>query len=221
MRHNAAGPITGPVFGAVAQCNYRPRSSSSSPPSPSASIGLFGSPKLIDRSLFRPYWFLRRKEYDTVIMSGFVHADLMHLIFNMMTFYFFAFRARALHRHDAVRRAVPGGPVDQSRGDVLQAAEQSGVRVRSARRARSRRCCSPRSCSSRVNRCSSCRSRSRFRRRCSRCCISRTPTTRREHPHGRINHDAHLGGAITGLLFVAVMAPSAYGHLLTRSSDRF
>ncbi len=24
-------------------------------------------------------------------MSGFVHADLMHLIFNMMTFYFFAF----------------------------------------------------------------------------------------------------------------------------------
>jgi membrane associated rhomboid family serine protease len=54
-------------------------------------IGLFGAPKLIDRSLFRPYWFLRRKQYDTVIMSGFVHADLMHLIFNMMTFYFFAF----------------------------------------------------------------------------------------------------------------------------------
>ena len=28
-------------------------------------------------------------------MSGFVHADLMHLIFNMMTFYFFAFRSSA------------------------------------------------------------------------------------------------------------------------------
>ena len=54
-------------------------------------IGLFGAPKLVERSLFRPYWFLRRKQYDTVIMSGFVHADLMHLIFNMMTFYFFAF----------------------------------------------------------------------------------------------------------------------------------
>ena len=52
-------------------------------------VGLYGSPKLIDRSLFRPYWFQRRKEYSTVIMSGFVHADLMHLIFNMMTFYFF------------------------------------------------------------------------------------------------------------------------------------
>jgi membrane associated rhomboid family serine protease len=54
-------------------------------------IGLFAAPQLIDRCLFRPYWFLRRKEYDTVVASGFVHADLPHLIFNMVTFYFFAF----------------------------------------------------------------------------------------------------------------------------------
>ena len=54
-------------------------------------IGLFAAPKLIDRSLFRPYWFLRRRQYDTFVLSGFVHADLMHLIFNMMTFYFFGF----------------------------------------------------------------------------------------------------------------------------------
>jgi membrane associated rhomboid family serine protease len=54
-------------------------------------IALFGSQRLLDRSLFRPYWFLRRRQYDTVIMSGFVHADLMHLLFNMLTFYFFAF----------------------------------------------------------------------------------------------------------------------------------
>ena len=54
-------------------------------------IGLFGNTKLIDRSLFRPYWFLRRRQYDTIVLSGFMHADLMHLIFNMMTFYFFGF----------------------------------------------------------------------------------------------------------------------------------
>ncbi len=54
-------------------------------------IGLNAKPELIDRSLFRPYWFLRRKQYNTMLMSGFVHADLGHLLFNMFTFYFFAF----------------------------------------------------------------------------------------------------------------------------------
>jgi len=54
-------------------------------------IGLYSYPKLIDKSLFRPYWFLRRKQYDTMFTSGFVHADLGHLGFNMLTFYFFAF----------------------------------------------------------------------------------------------------------------------------------
>ena len=58
-------------------------------------IGLYGKPALIDKSLFRPYWFLRRKQYDTIYMSGFVHADLGHLIFNMVTFYFFAFPTEA------------------------------------------------------------------------------------------------------------------------------
>ena len=52
----------------------------------------FSSPQFLDRSLFRPYWLLRRKQYDTVVMSGFVHADFMHLLFNMMTFYFFGFQ---------------------------------------------------------------------------------------------------------------------------------
>lgn len=53
--------------------------------------GLYLQPKLIAHSLFRPYWYLRSRQYATVILSGFVHADLPHLIFNMMTFYFFAF----------------------------------------------------------------------------------------------------------------------------------
>jgi membrane associated rhomboid family serine protease len=53
-------------------------------------LGLYGRPQIIDRSLFRPYWLLRRREYFTVISSGFVHADGPHLFFNLMTFYFFA-----------------------------------------------------------------------------------------------------------------------------------
>lgn len=53
--------------------------------------GLFRSPRIIDLCLFRPYYFLRKKQYDTMILSGFVHADVGHLLFNMFTFYFFAF----------------------------------------------------------------------------------------------------------------------------------
>ena len=54
-------------------------------------LGLFRSPRIIDMCLFRPYYFLRKKQYDTMILSGFVHADVGHLLFNMFTFYFFAF----------------------------------------------------------------------------------------------------------------------------------
>ncbi len=54
-------------------------------------IGLFAAPNLIEKSLFRPYWFLKKRQYDTLYMSGFVHADIGHLLMNMVTFYFFAF----------------------------------------------------------------------------------------------------------------------------------
>jgi membrane associated rhomboid family serine protease len=54
-------------------------------------LGRYAAPQLIERSLFRPYWFLRRRQYATIVTSGFMHADLPHLIFNMVTFWFFAF----------------------------------------------------------------------------------------------------------------------------------
>jgi len=54
-------------------------------------VALFAVPSLIEQNLFRPYWLLRKQQYATVITSGFIHADLGHLLFNMLTFYFFAF----------------------------------------------------------------------------------------------------------------------------------
>lgn len=54
-------------------------------------VGLYGNPRLIDKCVFRPYWLLRRREYHTVVTSTFVHVDLWHLIFNMVTFWAFAF----------------------------------------------------------------------------------------------------------------------------------
>ncbi len=54
-------------------------------------LGMYQIPDIINKFLFRPYYFLRNKQYDTMIMSGFIHADTTHLLFNMITFFFFAF----------------------------------------------------------------------------------------------------------------------------------
>jgi membrane associated rhomboid family serine protease len=54
-------------------------------------LGLYARPEIIAKNLFRPYWLAPRREYWTVITSGFVHADLPHLLFNALTFFFFAF----------------------------------------------------------------------------------------------------------------------------------
>ena len=54
-----------------------------------SALGLFVSPRIIERNLLRPYYLLREKRYDTLITKVFVHADLSHLFFNMLTLYFF------------------------------------------------------------------------------------------------------------------------------------
>jgi membrane associated rhomboid family serine protease len=52
-------------------------------------IALKFSPSVMDRNLLRPYWLLRRRQYDTIITSGFIHGDVGHLLFNSLTFFFF------------------------------------------------------------------------------------------------------------------------------------
>jgi membrane associated rhomboid family serine protease len=54
-------------------------------------LGLWAAPWIIAQNLFRPFWFLPRRQYWTAISSGFVHADLGHLLFNALTYWFFAF----------------------------------------------------------------------------------------------------------------------------------
>lgn len=53
--------------------------------------GLYRSPALIERNLFRPHWLLPRQQWHTLVTSGFLHADLMHLLFNAFTFWAFGF----------------------------------------------------------------------------------------------------------------------------------
>ncbi len=54
-------------------------------------LALYALPWLLDRNLLRPYWLLRRHEYHTLFTSGVIHADVGHLLFNSLTFFFFGF----------------------------------------------------------------------------------------------------------------------------------
>lgn len=176
-------------------------------------IGLYRSPKLIERSLFRPYWFLRRRQYDTIVMSGFVHADLMHLIFNMMTFYFFAF---ALERYIGTVQFVllyllgllisHAGTYYKQRNNPEYACLGASGAISAVLFA----------------------AIVYFPDQSLYIIPFPVPIPAplfalgylaytyyaSRHPHGRINHDAHLGGALTGLVFVALTEPRAYSYLL-------
>jgi membrane associated rhomboid family serine protease len=52
----------------------------------------FYNDELYDKLILQPYNVSRGKYVYTLITSGFIHADWMHLLFNMMTYFFFAFQ---------------------------------------------------------------------------------------------------------------------------------
>ena len=176
-------------------------------------LGLYAAPKIIERSLFRPYYFLRRKQYDTIVSSGFVHADLPHLIFNMMTFWFFAFPLEK--EIGPVRFALlyflglvvsDAGTYFKHRNDPQYASLGASGAISAVLFA----------------------------------AIVYFPWMKlfiipiplpipaplfavayvayswwsARQARGRINHDAHLGGALFGLVFVLLTDPAAYGRLL-------
>ncbi|MEP1307169.1 MAG: rhomboid family intramembrane serine protease [Balneola sp.] len=52
-------------------------------------IGLFMYPKIIEVGMMMPYRTIRKKTWYEVITSGFVHGSTSHLLFNMFTLFFF------------------------------------------------------------------------------------------------------------------------------------
>lgn len=178
-----------------------------------SAMGLWGSPKFIERSVFRPYWYLRRRQYETALTSGFVHADLGHLFFNMMTFYFFAF---PLERYIGTVKFVALyflGLLMSDLGTYLKQRNNPDYATLGA---------------------SGAISAVLF------AFIVYFPTQKlfifllpipipaplfavgylaytyysARHAQGYINHDAHMAGAVTGLVFVAFTDPGAYVDLL-------
>jgi membrane associated rhomboid family serine protease len=53
-------------------------------------IGLL-SRKVLEKAILRPQVIAQGNDYATLLTSGFVHADFGHLIFNLITYYSFAF----------------------------------------------------------------------------------------------------------------------------------
>ena len=53
------------------------------------SLLAWNKPELMQRWIFNPYRIQTHGEYYRFITSGFIHQDYMHLLFNMLTLYFF------------------------------------------------------------------------------------------------------------------------------------
>jgi membrane associated rhomboid family serine protease len=172
-------------------------------------LGLWGAPWIIERNLFRPFWFLPRRQYWTALSNGFVHADLGHLLFNALTYWFFAFplervigtgRFTALYFIGLV--ASNTGTYFKHRRDPEYACLGASGAILAVLFA----------------------SIVYFPRQSIMIMPIPLPIPAplfaigyllytfyaARHPRGRINHDAHFDGALAGLAFVAVTDPVAW-----------
>ena len=74
-----------------------------------ASIWAFSNPSFFYKLDFQPYEINRNplKEFYRFISHGFIHADWLHLIFNMISFYFFAGAIEAVFQFKFGSYAIP------------------------------------------------------------------------------------------------------------------
>ena len=169
--------------------------------------------KLQQRLAFRPYWLVRRGQWHTLITHGFVHADLAHLAFNMITFWFFAFQlervlggVRFALLYFIALAASEIGPYQKHRDDANYATLGASGAITAVLFA------------------------SIVYFPASRLLVFPIPIPipaplfavlylvfsayADRQQLGHVNHGAHIGGALTGLVFVALVDPRAYSQML-------
>ncbi len=180
-----------------------------------SSAGLWFAPSLIQRCLFRPYALKHERRYYTVLTSGFVHADVPHLAFNMITFWFFGVALE--HIMGSVRFALLYlvGLLCSQLGSWFKHRDDPDYATLGASGAISAVLFAS---------------------------VVYVPTQKlvmlifpvpipgplfavgylvyswwsARQNRGRINHDAHFGGALAGLAFVALVDPQAYPRALAQ-----
>ena len=175
-------------------------------------IGLYGSPGFLARCLFRPYWYLRQREYSTALLAGFVHADLPHLLFNSITCWFFGIPLERLIGTRPFLVLYFAGLAFSQLGTWLKHRGNPDYATLGASGA-----------------ISAVLFASIVYNPAQSIFILPIPFPipaplfavgylaytwwSARQARGRINHDAHFAGALTGLVFVALAHPQAYGRL--------
>ncbi len=175
-------------------------------------ISLFRAPQIINRYVMRPYLVARGKNLETIVTSGFLHGDIGHLAFNMFTFYFFAFDLDRLLGTTKFTILYFAGLVLSSACSIQKHRNNAAYATLGA---------------------SGAISAVLF------AYIVYAPTTTliifpipvpipaalfavgyvayswwaAKQTRGNINHDAHLCGAVTGVVFVALTDPAAFVRL--------
>ena len=178
-----------------------------------ASAAVMLSPRVRELAVLRPYQIARGSGYWRIITSGFIHADIAHLVFNLVTFYSFAF---TLERVIGTERFVVlyfCGLLASNIGTCIKHRNEPDYASLGASGA-----------------ISAVLFASIVYFPGSKLVILPLPIPipaplfavaylaysyySSRNATGRINHDAHIAGALTGLLFVALSEPQRYASLL-------